>query len=266
MAANTLTFTTSWNAFVLCNETLLFSAAEFREQWMWGIPICSATGETLSDRTINQRILAAQKSVENYLTVKIFPQIMIENQDFQIEQFVNWGFILTNWSVNSPVSLTGNYNQQKILTYPIEWLSVQRPNDQNSFNSLYIVPNGQNNVALDFLYVSFSAMMIGGLKNIPNFWKLTYTTGFDPVPADIIHLVGLLVSIDILIMTEQGIAGRSMFGLASSSVSLDGLSQSASKMNGGNIFQSRIKATQEEANQQLKFLRSFYGGIKFNVC
>lgn len=262
----TWNFTTNWNAFQPGPSALVFSASEFKEQWMWGIPICSSTGETLSDNTINQRILAAQKFVEQYLGVKLFKQIMIENQDFNIEQFINWSFILTNWKVNSPISLTGNYNQQQILVYPAEWLSVQRTNDQVAFNNLYIVPNGKNNVALDFLYVSFSALVINGLKNVPNFWIITYDTGFDPIPEDIIRLIGLMVSVDILMLTEQGIAGRSMFGLASSSVSLDGLSQSASKINGGNIFQNRIKTTQDEANQLQAQLRSMYGGIRLNVC
>jgi len=263
---NTVSFTTNWNAFQLSNNSLLFSASEFREQWMWGIPICSATGETLSDYTINQRILSAQKLVENLLGVKLFPQIMSENQDFEIEQFVNWSFVLTNWKVVSPISLTGNYNQQQILIYPAEWLSVQRTNDNVAFNNLFIVPNGQNNVALNFLYVSFSALVINGLKRVPNFWLITYVTGFNPIPADIIRLVGLMVSIDVLIMTEQGIAGKSMFGLASSSVSLDGLSQSASKINGGNIFQSRIKSEQDQVNVLTQQLRNIYGGIKLNVC
>jgi len=266
MTAHSLTFTTTWNAFQLGSNSLLMSASEFKEQWMWGIPLCSASGQTLSDDAINQRMLAAQKFVENYLGVKIFPQIMSENQDFFIEQFVNWGFIQTHWKVKAPLSLTGNYNQQQVLTYPVEWLSIQRTNDQTMFNQLSIVPNGQNTVALNFLYVSFSTLVINGLKNVPNFWKITYLTGYDPIPADLVRLVGLLVSVDVLTLTEQGIAGKAMFGLASSSLSLDGLSQSTSKMNGGNIFQTRIKAEQDEINNLQNQLKMFYGGIKFTVC
>lgn len=263
----TLTFTTSWNAFQPGQNALLFSASEFKENWLYGIPLCSASGETLSDKVINQRILAIQDYVENALSLKIFAQkIVDENQDFNLEQFVQWGFIQTDWSINHVESLTGNYNQQQVLVYPQEWLSVRGSNDQNAFNNLYIVPNGQNDVALNYLYASWSTIVLQGVKRIPNFWKVTYCTGFDPVPPDLIRLIGLYTSIDILTLIEQVIQGRTLFGLASSSINLDGLSQSTSKMNGGNIFQNRIKDARQEANDIMTKLRVVYGGLKFTVC
>jgi hypothetical protein len=57
-----------------------------------------------------------------------------------------------------------------------------------------------------------------------------------------------------------------MFGLASQSLSLDGLSQSVSKANGGNIFGQRLKQYGEELfKTDLPMLRSVYSGIKFEV-
>ncbi len=257
-----LTFDTSWNAFQPGKYALLYSAEEFKEEWLIGIPLCNIK---LSDNVIQQKLIEAQDYVESFLSLKLFRQIMFEDQDFQLEQYISWGFIMTNWQINAPISLVGRYNEQTVMNYPFEWLSIKRGNDQLDFNNLYIVPNGQSSSAVDFLYASFSQVMFNGIKRIPNFWHVKYVTGFDDIPPEIMRLIGLLASIDILPMIELSLLGG-QFGLASSSLSIDGMSQSTSKMNGGNIFQNRIKQYREDVTDIKQTLRNIYGGLKFNVC
>src|ERR1035437_9058211 len=108
------------------------------------------------------------------------------------------------------------------------------------------------------------------LPIIYTYWFVKYCTGFDVVAHDIIRLVGLIASVDILMLIELGVGifsgASSLFGMSSSSLSLDGMSQSVSKMNGGNIFQNRIKNQADEIQAMLIQLKYSYGGIKFDVC
>lgn len=268
-----LVINTSWNTFS-GKDALVLSVSEFRDSWLWGIPTSSINGGELSDNTIKNKILQAQQFVENFLGVKLMKQYVEESQDFISENFYTWGYIKTNWPINKPLGLQGRLNEQTIITYPKEWLCTQKDNSSlasNITNNLYIIPNGMNAVAVSYLAVTFSQWFgFHGARIIPNYWFIKYCTGFDTVPNDIIRLIGLLAAVDVLMLIELGVgifAGAgSSFGMASSSLSLDGMSQSVSKMNGGNIFQNRLKAHVDEIKTTMAQLKYSYGGIRFDVC
>lgn len=265
----TLTFQTSWNKFVFGKDSLIMSPADFKEQWLFGIPTTSLSGASISDDVIKQWILQSQTYVENYLGVKLFKQKIIETQDFIREQYFTWGFIKTDYQINEALSLTGQLNERGTIVYPKEWLTIKRGNIQEYANNLYIIPNGQGNVTLDFLATTYSQWFsFYGARILPNYWKIEYCTGFDDIPYDIQRLIGLLTTVNALMVLEMGVGpmGGAMFGIAGNSLSLDGMSQNVNKMNGGNIFQQRIKATWEEARNLLSSLRVSYGGIKFDVA
>src|ERR1035437_411461 len=267
-----LVLNSSWNAYG-GKDSLVLSVSEFRDGWLWGIPTTSINGGQLTDQAIKSKILMAQTFVENFLGIKLTKQYIEESQDFVSENFYTWGYIKTNWTINKPMGLLGRLNEQTTITYPVEWLTTQKDNvsNSNATNNLYIIPNGMNAVAVSYLAVTFSQWFgFHGARLIPNYWFIKYCTGFDTVPNDIVRLIGLLAAVDVLMLIELGVrifAGAgSSFGMASSSLSLDGMSQSVSKMNGGNIFQNRIKNQADEIQAMLIQLKYSYGGIKFDVC
>lgn len=249
---------------------LIFTADEFKENFLWGLPLSNpVTQARVTDNMIRMKIQAAQDMLEKYLDIKLFKQIITETQDFVREEYMNWGFVKTDYQINKPLSMVGRLNEHTQITYPKEWLTTKQSSDKNvRFPQLYIIPNGMNNATTQFLAVSYSQYFsFYGARLIPNYWHIVYCTGFDEVPPDIINVIGKIASINILPVLEMGIGGigGGMFGLASQSLSLDGLSQSVSKANGGNIFSQRLKQYAEELKTELPMLKTMYSGIKFNV-
>lgn len=251
------------------SKSLVFSVSEYKEQFLWGIPLCNPiTNQNISDDVFKQKLLSAQHFIEEYLGIKLFKQVVEENKDFVREEYQTWGFIKTNWQINEPLSLQGCLNNQVQITYPKEWLSCKQSSTGMRFPQLYVIPNGQNNATTQFLATNYSQYFsFYGARLIPNYWKIKYCTGYDKIPADLISIIGKIAAVEILPVIEMSIGGvgSGMFGLSSQSLSLDGISQSVSKSNGGNIFQSRLKQYGEELLKDLPRLRSIYVGIRFDV-
>lgn len=272
MATVTLNMPMTWNNSLQdISKSLVFSVSEFKEQFLWGIPLCNpVTGQKITDDTIKQKLLASQKFLEEYIGVKLFKQVVEESKDYVREEYFQWGFIKTSWQINEPISLIGCLNNQQQINYPKEWLTTKKSSEnlQLKYTQLYIVPNGQNNATTQFLAVNYSQYFsFYGARIIPNYWKVRYCTGYDQIPQDLIETIGMMATVSILPIIEMTIGGVGghMFGLASQSLSMDGLSQSVSKANGGNIFGQRIKLYGDQLLKKLAQLRSIYGGIKFDV-
>lgn len=268
----TKSFNIRWNKFTGAQGSLLLSTSEFKEQWLFGIPLCNqVTGQTLSENTFKEKILYAQRTVENELSIKLFRQTIVESKDFVREEFSQWGFVKTSWQILKPCSLTGQLNERPIIEYPSQWLSIKRgnSNDNSPWKEMYVVPNGEATVTFSYLLTAYPHYFtFQGARIIPNYWKMRYITGFEQVPNDIIELVGMMVAIQILPMLELvvgSVTGNS-FGQASSSLSMDGLSQSTSRMNGGNIFQNRLKQYTDQVKEMKASLKGVYRGISFDVC
>jgi hypothetical protein len=264
-----MTLEAKWNAFAFSRSTAVISPAEFREDWLWGLPLSSANGQTLSDQTIYNKVIQAQNWVEDQVGIKLFKQVITETKDFVREQFFQWGFLTTSWGINQPRSLIGRLAEKPEINYPKEWLTVRRANDNHYTNTLFIVPNGQSSTTINFLATTYTQWFnFYGARIIPEYWHIEYCTGFDYIPPAFLRVIGLLSAIDLLMLIELGVGpmGGQLFGLGNTSLSLDGLSQSITKMNGGNIFKERIKLYVDEAKTALLQLKNMYGGIKFDVC
>ncbi len=254
------------------HDSLVMSSDDVKLNYLWGLPLCNpVTGASLPDEVITNKIKAWQDLFENEFGIKLFKQKIREQKDLITEEFLSWGYIQTSWQINSICGLKGRFNERNIITYPIEWLTIKRSNsnDNTPNHQLFIVPNGGGSTNFDYQRVQFSQLFnFRGFRMIPYYWDVTYVTGFDRIPDGIITLIGLATTIDLLGILEMGISspgGSSAFGLASQSLGFDGLSQSVSKMNGGNIFQQRIKASTEQLKDLYGRIRGTYKGITFNV-
>jgi hypothetical protein len=266
-------FNLSWNTFDPQNpQSLVYTPAEYRAAFLYGIPLCnSVTGQTLSDSFYTQKLLAAQKYIEDYFGIKFFKQVIFETKDFIREEFIQWGYVKTNWQINKICSLTGSINNYEEIKYPAEWLCIKRSNanDNTKWKNLYIVPSGLGAATFNYEAISYNQLtFFRGARIIPDYWHITYITGFDRIPMDLVNLVGMKASIDLLPQLEMviGVGNRLLFGNTSTSVSIDGLSQSAQKMGSGNIFKSRVDAYRKQLDDEMKMLKGVYKGITFDVC
>jgi hypothetical protein len=252
-------------------KPLIFTASEYIENFLWGIPLQNpTTKQSVPDRVILSKIQSAQDLIESILGIKLFKQVIVETKDFIRDEFMAHGFVKTTYGVRKAFAMNGRFNQQPVITYPTDWLTIKEGSGENlTYPQVFVLPNGYSTLNLQYLAITYSQYFnMVGSRIIPNYWQVKYTTGFDEVPAEIINVVGKLAAIALLPVIEMGVgaAGGGMFGLASQSLSLDGLSQSVSKANGGNIFGQRLKQYGEELfKTDLPMLRSVYSGIKFEV-
>jgi hypothetical protein len=248
-----------------------FSIVEFKDEFLWGIPICNqVTGQSLPDYVLRQKLLSAQKYVEGMLDLKIFKQYILETKEFVREEYMEWGYTKASWFINKPFVISGVLNEQKVLVFPASWVTTRRKitKDDSFSKCMYFVPNGQGTVATFAYNLTINNLYsFYGSRIIPEYWQLEYLTGFEIIPYDIINLIGMQAAIEILLLIEMTVVsgGGFTFGSASNSLGLDGMSQSVSKANGGNIFRQRIQQYEKQIATQLTQLKHIYSGFTFDV-
>lgn len=251
------------------NTGLLYSAQEIKNSFLYGIKFSSSLPNqsklNFSDEDIEFHVQAAQKELQNYLSVKFFRALYTEDLSFNSSDWVQWGFIKTTYQVVCPISIGGFLNTTKQVEYPRAWLSSRKESDEIQYHrSIYLVPSGSSGA------VTSAALYPGLLPNlgyisagfIPNYWSVKYVTGFDKVPADVMMAVGQFATISLLSIAGSNVLG--MPGLASTSLSIDGLSQSLTSAL--NAFGERAKAISEDLQRKLPILLGTYRGINFSAC
>ena len=72
------------------NVGAIMSPTELRENYLFGIPMCSPDGTKLSSSAILQYILSAQTLVENMFSLKFIKQVIEENRDFVRQEFMSF--------------------------------------------------------------------------------------------------------------------------------------------------------------------------------
>lgn len=257
-----LSFTSSFKK----NTGLLLSAKELRENYLYNIHLNNNILDNLSDDAINFHIADAQEQIENFLNIKLKKQIYVDNLHFLNDEWRTWGYMVTTYPVSCALSLEGFLNTTKQVTYPREWLTVKKNGDEKlNHRALYIVPAGSTTSISSSVIFAGIVPQLGylGSRSIPYYWTAVYTTGFDVIPQDILGAIGKLASIPLLLQAGENALGRP--GLTSTSISIDGLSQSIASQPG--VYGARVKAYMEDLNNRiLPQMKSVYKGIIFGSC
>ena len=247
------------------NNSLALSTQELDDNYFFGVDIHNGKGSTLTNRTKQQYIKNAQKEIENYLEIKLTPQIIQEKLDFRIDDFRQWSYLRTSYPVKKAFKLDGYISDILQIQYPTEWLSIRTSNDPIGYHRhIYLVPGGQTTINTNSVIFNGITPHLGffGNRQIPNYWIATYCTGFDKVPEDILQVIGMLAAIPLFAIAGDLILGA---GLASLSLGLDGLSQSisstSSATNAG--YGARIIEYRNIIKETLPRLRDRYKGYTF---
>ena len=251
------------------DTSLAWSVEELISNYMTGIPLQGRTGEEMNERTIEQYIRNASAQLESALSIKIAKQRLVEAYDFEREHFESWGAIQVHFLVNDLLELMGKLNFAQQIKYPRGWISWKRQKEY--MRMLHIVPGQQGDltgVTSDFVAVFTGRFPIFGYSSanyIPNYWNVDYMTGWDKIPDDIMNASGKLASIQVLAVLGDIIFG---VGIGSSSLSIDGLSQSITTTRNSNksMFGARIDQYTAELKQELQWLKGSYKGVSFAVA
>jgi hypothetical protein len=163
-----------------------------------------------------------------------------EPHDYYASDFLQYSFLkLNRVPIKSVLRIdaiypTGNY----LFTFPNDWLRVDRNGGQ-----VQIVPSGGSLAqALLGQGGTYLPIIYRNLQYLPQLFHVYYTAGWEPgkVPNQLADAVCKKACIDVLAIIGDVIYGP---GVVSRSVSVDGLSQSESFINNGQmgaIFTSRI--------------------------
>lgn len=247
---------------------LVLSISDLLETYFFGIPLRDQDGRSIDQNSIKFYIESAQTSVEDHLGIKLFPQIIEESKDFIYADWKNWSYVKTTYPVTKPLKLNGFIQSTKQIEYPPEWLSSRTTSDGKNYNrAIFLVPGVGTPTSNSVVYSGITPHLgFFGNSRIPNYWQVTYKTGFEKIPSDIIAVIGKLAAISIFHIMGDLILGTA--GIASQSVGIDGLSQSisttSSATNAG--YGARILGYVNDLKEEMPRLRMYYKGISFQTC
>jgi hypothetical protein len=254
------------------NTGLVISSTELLDLYFYGVAIQSKDGSSLNDDTIEFYIKSAQQEIENWLKVKFKCELFDDNVSYYRDDFMGGlPLIKTIYPVNVPLSLTGFYKKVEQINYPESWLSSHSNSDGYFRKRISVVPTSGSVVGTsqDVILTGITTSYYGSLgryNTLPDYWKAQYVTGFSykNFPYDLIQVVGQLAAIPLFAIAGDLILGA---GIASQSLSIDGLSQSlsstSSATNSG--YGARIIEYRKSVDQTLKRIKNIYKGLSFTT-
>jgi len=242
-------------------NTVLFSAQDIRESDFYGIAFNAPNYPDMTDDVIEGYVDMATDYFENELGIKILKQVVTETVDYDYTASMQYGFLKVRNPIGAVIGIKGGMNTQK-FGVPNQWIVVKTPDKvENRLRTIHFVPmNGT------FTYI-FSSMYLAPFYNsqkVPDFWEITYCTGFDVVPEYLMYCVKTLATIPLFNIFGDIILGA---GLASFSLSLDGLSQSLSTTNSSTNagFGARVLNYTKELKTAIAHLKGVYKGVSIFV-
>lgn len=256
----------------------LLTVEELKKSYLFGVHVRdSDSGEELPDEAYERFLNDAISYLEHFLDMSITPvKGFVEYQDYRRNDYQEWGYMqLQNYPVHCVTSLKLVYFRDEdntpiaVQTIPNSWLRLN-----NHDGIIRLVPN--NRVASS-LQISHGGSFFPELlqaSNLPHAWEITYDYGFctGQVPVLINTAIGMLAAIMTFIPAGHLILGA---GIAGSSISLDGLSQSIqttqSAENSG--FSATLKdyshklfgETKDDPFAILKILKQYYKGPDLHI-
>ena len=245
------------------------SLESLRNTFLFGVTIKDANGNELPESSYNEFIEMAISSLETYLDMKIPLQTIEQKVDFISDDYINNGFMVVAYPILEQISLKGFIGTFNHIQYPNDWMSIKSINGELTSRHIHILPN--YNSAISYGYLSFPSNYRNWWqqnKTIPNYWKVKYLTGFREIPKDILNMLYKITAVSILSLGGQVKTSGLAPGINSTSLSLDGLSQSVSGGGtaAGGPYSSLIKQYFAEIKNDLQHLTQKYSGIYLVVC
>lgn len=245
------------------DDGLIMTVKQLKSVYLFGVNLQDDDGNEMPDELFKFYIRSAQDWLEKELGgVLLCEKEITEYHDYHTADYQSYGFCklyrtpvqeVMEFGFQFPMSQnTTNFNSS---WYRVEGNMINLVPTQGSFSAIMLSQGG------DFL------PLLGGMGYIPHLWKVKYKAGFKKgqVPALIMDIIGMKAAMGPLNIAGDLIAGA---GIASKSISLDGLSQSisttSSATNAG--YGSRIIQYTKQIDNLLEGLKERYQGINFVVA
>lgn len=239
----------------------ILSVADLKAIYLFGVDLTNDRGEPFPDLMFKWGIRAAIAQLERELDIKIKPTQIVERYDYYRADYLTWTIIKLRQSpVLSVASVKVMWpSNTEVINFPAEWIQLRA--DVGQVN---IVPtSGTFSQVLMTAGGSFLPLVASGREFVPNILEVDYTCGFaaGECPAEIREVLGMMATFGPLNIAGDLIAGA---GIASQSVSMDGLSQSinttSSATNSG--YGSRILQYKSRIAHAIVELKRYYKGLR----
>lgn len=258
ITAATEEYTVNWDA---------VTVDEIKDVYLFGLSFQDQNGNPFSMNLFIHYINAAIDWLENYLDICISERTFEdERHDYIREDYRNWCYIgVDHVPVKRVEKVTLLYGQQPSIEIPDDWVQLNKLTGQitlfpsaGSASQLIIGQTG--------LLFGFQSMW----DYAPQLWQTNYVAGIDmndkTVPVEMVkEAVYKRAACQIMGVIGDLIIGA---GIASQSVSIDGLSQSISTTQSAMYGGMSARTQQYEndlKNYLLPILRQKFGGIRMTV-
>lgn len=246
----------------------VISVEDLQTNFLFGVDLTDDAGQPYPDSLFEFYIKSAVSYLEQALDLPIRPTRYVEEHDYVAEEFrQNMAFFLDHYPVISvdevKMVLPGGGEQ----VFDPSWVKLQK-----EFGQLNLVP-GLGNANVPLLGVSGAYHpFYRNSRFLPNVFAIKYTAGFlsgceggRGVPDNIKELAGKIASYGPLNIAGDLVAGA---GLASTSLSIDGLSQGITTTNSSTNagYGARLLQYRKEVKEQIPVIRNYYKGARLHVA
>jgi hypothetical protein len=225
----------------------LMTVARLKAEYLFGaVDVTDSNGNTISDSALQSYIDSAINMLELDLDMAFTPRQELEERDFFGNDYFNWGYNqLNRYPVISIQDVffaflrndDGTYDET--IDIPQAWWRLKK--ETGLFR---MIPNNKfpANLQIDQTGTFFPELFRRE-GHVPQLFVISYTWGLQEgqIPPLINHAIGMLAAIFALSPLGNLILGP---GIASSSLGIDGLSQSLSTTNSGadgGAFASQVR-------------------------
>lgn len=256
----------------------LIGVQALKNTYLFGVHVIDRlTGEELPDEAYQSAIDTAISLMEHFLDISVSPvRNFKEYKDYHMNEYVDWGYFqLNNFPIECINTIRLVYfrddNAEPITAQeiPTSWIRLS-----NHDGILRLVPNNRIPSSLQISGGGAFFPEILRMPHAPHAWEINYNYGFcsGMVPTLINQAIAMLAAIIVFVTAGHLILGA---GIAGTSISLDGLSQSIqttqSAENSG--FSSTIKdlsdklygKVKDDPNSIMNILKAYYKGQTMHI-
>lgn len=264
-----------------CNKGLkrvgpLITVAELKRDYLYGLEFKDKDGVDMPKEAFQTYIDNAVSMLEHYLDISITRQNIVENADYLMNQYVDWGYMTVD---NYPLICVNKLEQvyfkdvngepEVVQEIPGSWLRIQEHD-----GIFRLIPNARFPANLQVGQTGNYFPEVLRTTMVPHFWRIDYDYGFEDgkIPVLLNQAIAMAAAIQALIVGGNLVLGA---GIAGSSISIDGLSQSIQTTQSAenSAFSATMKDyanrlygdTKDDPFAILKILKNYYKGYDMGM-
>lgn len=240
-----------------------FEIKELTQHYMFGIDLIDQKGNPFPNSLIASYINGAISWAEQLFDICLTEQeISDECHDYERNDYMNWGFIqLWKRPVKQVKSLKLMYGSQPSFEVPVEWLKIDKMGGKVQ---MFPSQGSANNLIINQSGVIFGLNQRWGYA--PQMWSVDYVAGMSDgeIPENLKVLIYKKAAMDVFTVWGDLILGA---GIASQSISIDGLSQSIGTTQSAQFggASARVKQYSDDINDMIPIIRSAFSSPRMVV-